>query len=113
MAACAQAGLPRITARVGHPGSLRHHRLLAGWTILGTWRMMTRGRLRNAVSVTAHAAALDARRRRDPGAATTRASLPVTKDPGLEENPAMGESEQVPGSPGEKPGQDPDVEDEA
>jgi hypothetical protein len=31
----------------------------------------------------------------------------------LEENPAMGEPEQVPGSSGKKPGQDLDVEDEA
>jgi hypothetical protein len=31
----------------------------------------------------------------------------------LEENPAMSESEQVPGSSGEKPGQDSDVADEA
>lgn len=30
------------------------------------------------------------------------------KDPGLEENPAMGEPENVPGNSGEKPGQDPE-----
>jgi hypothetical protein len=31
----------------------------------------------------------------------------------LEENPVMGETEEVPGSSGEKPGQDPEVADEA
>jgi len=31
----------RTAARVGSSGHLRNHRL-AGWTILGAWRMMTR-----------------------------------------------------------------------
>ena len=37
----------------------------------------------------------------------------LSQRPGLEENPAMHEPEQVPGNSGEKPGQDFDAEDEA
>ena len=61
-------GARNHAARVGHPGRLRHHRLAGGLDDPRRLANDDQGRLRNAVSVTAHAAALDARRRRDPGA---------------------------------------------